>query len=56
MPEPTKEGLKSESSLFTFSKEDGAPTFENVEKARIWRTIDIHLLPFVTLLYLMSFL
>ena len=56
MPKATKEGFKSESSLFTFSKEEYVPTFEHVDKARIWRTIDIRLLPFVTLLYLMSFL
>jgi hypothetical protein len=56
MPKATKDGLKSESSLFTSSKEEYVPTFESVEKARIWRAIDIRLLPFVTLLYLMSFL
>jgi hypothetical protein len=31
-------------------------TFDAVEKKRIWRTLDIHILPWVTLLHLMSFL
>ena len=56
MPEPTKEGVESGGVLSTFSKDDSVPVIENVEKGRIWRTLDIHLLPFVSLLYLMSFL
>jgi hypothetical protein len=51
MPEPTKEELET-------SREDGVSMFrvEDVEKRRIWRTLDIHVLPLVSLLYLMSFL
>ena len=30
--------------------------FDTIEKKRIWRTLDIHLLPCVSLLYLLSFL
>ena len=56
MPEPTKEELKTEGALSTFSKEDSVPMYEDVEKGRIWRSLDFHLLPFVSLLYLLSFL
>jgi len=52
---PKKE-LKGWGVLSTFSKRGSVPTFEEGEKRRIWRTLDIHLLPLVTLLYLMSFL
>ena len=59
MPEPTKEfkeELETECPLTTSSREDGVSMFEDVEKKRIWRTLDIHVLPLVSLLYLMSFL
>jgi len=56
MPEPIKEDPKSEGALSTFSKEDSVQIYENVKKGRIWRSLDFHLLPFVSLLYLLSFL
>ena len=52
----TKEELRGWGVVSTFSKRGSAQMFEEGEKRRIWRTLDIHLLPFVTLLYLMSFL
>jgi hypothetical protein len=56
MPEPTKEEFESGGVLSTFSKEDSIPELKDAERGRIWRSLDIHLLPFVSLLYLMSFL
>jgi hypothetical protein len=56
MPEPTKEEYQSGGVFSAFSKEDSLPELEDAEKGRIWRSLDIHLLPFVSLLYLMSFL
>ena len=31
-------------------------TFDTAEQKRIWRTLDIHILPCVTLLYILSYL
>ena len=52
----TKEESKGEVVVSTFSREGDVSVFDDVEKRPIWRTLDIHLLPFVSLLYLMSFL
>jgi hypothetical protein len=41
--------------LVTDSREEDGLNVENV-KRRIWWTLDIHILPLVTLLYLLSFL
>ena len=57
-PQPIRtmsEELKTGSALSTPPQEDSI-SFGDVKKRRIWRTLDIHLLPFVSLLYLMSFL
>jgi len=56
MAESTKEELKNEGVLSTSSREGNVSVFYDVGKRHIWRTLDFHLLPFVTLLYLMSFL
>jgi hypothetical protein len=56
MPEPTKEELKTGAAFCTTSREDGGSMFDDVEKRRIWRALDIRLLPMISLLYLMSFL
>lgn len=56
MPVPTKEKFKNEGVLATFSKGYNVLTLEDVDKGRVWRTLDMHILPFVTLLYLMSFM
>ena len=56
MTEPTNEELKSEGALSTPSQEYSVSMFKDVERRRIWRTLDLQLLPFVSLLYLMSFL
>jgi hypothetical protein len=42
--------------LSVSSREDGVSMFDDVEKRRIWQTLDKHLLPLVSLLFLMSFL
>jgi hypothetical protein len=55
MSQSTKEELKPGAALAMPLQED-IISFEDVEKRPIWRTLDIHLLPFVSLLYLMSFL
>lgn len=56
MAESTKEESKGDGVLFTSSRKGDVFVFDDVEKRPIWRTLDIHLLPFVSLLYLMSFL
>jgi len=56
MAESTKEDLKCEGVLPTSSRGGGVTMFHDVEKRHIWRKLDIYLLPFVSLLYLMSFL
>jgi len=50
-----KEELKDGGAWSADSKEDKIAIAEDVSK-RIWRTLDIHLLPLVSLLYLLSFL
>ena len=52
MAEPTKEELKCEGVLSTSSQEGSVSVFDD----DIWRKLDIYLLPFVSLLYFMSFL
>jgi len=52
----TKEELKNEGVFSTTSREGNGSVFYDVGKRHIWRTLDFHLLPFVSLLYLMSFL
>ena len=56
MSKHTDEELKVGGTLSVPSQEDGVSTFDDVEKRRIWRTLDVHLLPLVSLLFLMSFL
>lgn len=36
--------------------DDLTTTFDEVERKRVLRKLDVHLLPFVTVLYLLSFL
>jgi hypothetical protein len=48
--------LKIGRGLVTDSREEHGLNVENVKKRRIWWTLDIHILPLVTLLYLLSFL
>jgi hypothetical protein len=57
MPGPIKEELKGEDVLSVDPQED--PSFsgvKNIENRQIWRKLDMHLLPWVALLYLLSFL
>jgi hypothetical protein len=56
MAESTKEESKGDGVLSTSWRKGDVFVFDDVEKRPIWRTLDIHLLPFVSLLYLMSFL
>ena len=56
MAESTNEELKNEGVLSISSREGNDSVFYDVGKRRIWRTLDFHLLPLVSLLYLMSFL
>ena len=54
MPSSVEKELKS-GGVLNFQDEP-LSTVGDVEKGRIWRKLDIHLLPLVTLLYLLSFL
>jgi hypothetical protein len=56
MPASTEERLKGGITFPMDSRGSRVSTFNTVEKKRIWRTLDTHLLPFVSLLYLLSFL
>jgi hypothetical protein len=56
MSKHTDEELKAGGTLSVLSREDDVSMFDDVEKRRIWQTLDIHLLPLVSLLFLMSFL
>jgi hypothetical protein len=50
------EELEAGHVLSVNSKEESLSKVGNVENSPIWRKLDIHLLPLVTLLYLLSFL
>jgi hypothetical protein len=59
MPGPIKEELKDEGILSVNPQEE--PFFSGAkniytENRHIWRKLDMHLLPWVALLYLLSFL
>jgi hypothetical protein len=56
MPGTDNEELKSGGVLSVNPQEESFSTVGDVEMKRIWRKLDIHLLPLVTLLYLLSFL
>ena len=56
MPEHIEEELKVGGALSTSSQEDDVSMLDDVAKSRIWQTLDIRLLPLVSLLFLMSFL
>ena len=56
MPSSIKEEPKSGGVLNVDPQEESFSTVGDVEMKRIWRKLDIHLLPLVTLLYLLSFL
>jgi hypothetical protein len=52
----TEERLKSGIAFPMDFRGNRVSLFDTIEKKRIWRTLDTHLLPFVSLLYLLSFL
>lgn len=56
MPTSTEERLKSGITFPMDSRGNRVSIFDTIEEKRIWRTLDTHLLPFVSLLYLLSFL
>ena len=51
-----EEHFKSRDTLPIDFQGNRVSIFDAIEKKRIWRKIDIHLLPFVSLLYLLSYL
>jgi hypothetical protein len=56
MPGSVKEELEAGHVLSVNCQEEPLSKVGNVENSPIWRKLDIHLLPLVTLLYLLSFL
>ena len=51
-----EEPLKSGIAFPMDSRGNRVLIFDTIEKKRIWRRLDTHILPFVSLLYLLSFL
>lgn len=51
-----EEGLKSGIAFPMDFRDNRVSIFDTVEKKRIWRSLDTHILPYVSLLYLLSFL
>jgi hypothetical protein len=56
MTEFARTELKPGAIFSTTSREDDVYILDDVQKRRIWRALDIRLLPMVSLLYLVSFL
>ena len=56
MSSHSKEEIETKSALSASPQEDPSSTIGDVEKTRVWRKLDIYLIPPITFLYLSCFL